>query len=152
MQKILMFFLLLAVLVGGALAVMILLELGPYAPPPEEKTAEQLELEREIETTSIKINPFNIPIFQGTQVAGSMQVQFALEIPKGQEAVINDNMIRLEDAYLRDLYVFLPRLLRNRETLDIIALKNRLMRVTESIIGPDVVENILIQSVADNPG
>lgn len=152
MQKILMFFLLLAVLVGGALAVMILLELGPYAPPPEEKTAEQLELEREIETTSVKIKPFNIPIFQGTQVSGSMQVQFALEIPKGQEPIINDNMIRLEDAYLRDLYVFLPRLLRNRETLDIIALKNRLMRVTESIIGTDVVENILIQSVADNPG
>jgi len=152
MQKILMFFLLLCILVGGILAAMILLELGPYAPPPPEKTAEDLEVEREIETTTITIRTFNIPIFQGEQVAGSMQVQFAIEVPIGQEEAINSQMTRLEDAYLRDLYVFLPRLLRNRDTLDIIALKNRLIRITEKIVGPDIVENILIQSVADNPG
>jgi len=152
MKKALIFLVLLLVVVGGAVGAMYFLKLGPFEGPPPEKTQEELELEREDNTTAISINPFTVPMFQGERIAGSIQVQFELEVVKGQEEAVNSQMVRLEDAYIRDLYVFLPRLLRNQETLDINKLKRRLMRITEKIVGPDIVEDVLIQSVADNPG
>jgi len=153
MKKVLILLILLLVVAGGAVGAMFFMKLGPFEPSePVKKTQEEIELEQEETTASVPIKPFTIPMFQGERIAGSIQVQFELEVPIGQEEVINSKMLRLEDAYLRDLYVFLPRLLRNKETLNIVALKRRLMRITEKIVGPDVVEDILIQSVADNPG
>lgn len=153
MKKVILFLVLLIVVVGAAVGTLYFLKLGPFEETKVvEKTAEELEFEKEDSFSSIPIKPFTIPMFQGERIAGSIQVQFELEVPKGQEEAVNSQMVRLEDAYLRDLYVFMPRLLRNKEKLDIIALKRRLMRVTEKIIGPDVVDDILIQSVADTPG
>ncbi|SCA55128.1 exported hypothetical protein [Candidatus Terasakiella magnetica] len=151
MKKAILFLVLLLVVAGAAVGVLYFLKLGPFEGPPPEKTAEELELEKETTTTTIAIKPFTIPMFQGERVAGGIKVQFDLEVALGQEELINAQMIRLEDAYLRDLYVFMPRLLRNKESLDIAALKKRLKRITKKVLGEDAthVEDILIQSVAD---
>lgn len=153
MKKVILLVVILLVLAGGAVGAMYFMQLGPFEPKePVKKTQEEIELEKEATTTTVAIKPFNIPIFQGERVAGSIQVQFELEVPIGQEEAINEKMVRLEDAYLRDLYVYLPQLLRNKETLDVLALKRRLKRVSEKIVGPDIIEDVLIQSVADGPG
>jgi len=155
MKKVIIFLVLLVVIVGAVVGTLYFLELGPFEPPAKvEKTQEELELERKDNNAHVKIKPFTIPMFQGERVAGSIQVQFELEVEKGQEEVVQSKMLRLEDAYLRDLYVFMPRLLRNKEKLDILALKRRLMRVTKKVLGEEanVVTDVLIQSVADNPG
>lgn len=155
MKKVIVLLVVLLVIAGGAVGALYFLKMGPF----EEKalTAEELdaiaeakELAGEETTTAISISPFTIPLFQGEQISGSIQVQFQLEVTKGLEDGVNSKLIRLEDAYLRDLYAFLPRLLRNKENLDVIALKRRIMRITEKIVGPDIVEDVLIQSVADN--
>ncbi|WP_135077797.1 hypothetical protein [Terasakiella sp. SH-1] len=152
MKKVLLFVVLLLVMAGAAVGTLFFLKLGPFEEKEIVKTDEELELEKEITTTNLKIKPFTIPMFQGERVAGSIKVQFELEIAMGQEELISAQMIRLEDAYLRDLYVFMPRLLRNKETLDINALKKRLKRVTKKVLGEDAthVKDVLIQSVADN--
>ncbi|NVK18023.1 MAG: hypothetical protein HWE30_04950 [Methylocystaceae bacterium] len=155
MKKAIIFLVLLVVVVGAVIGALYFLELGPFEKgEPVPKTQEELELERTDNKSTVKIKAFTIPMFQGERVAGSIQVQFELEVEKGQEEVINAKMLRLEDAYLRDLYVFMPRLLRNKEKLDILALKRRLKRVTNKVLGEEanVVTDILIQSVADNPG
>ncbi|WP_028878729.1 hypothetical protein [Terasakiella pusilla] len=156
MKKAILIFVLALVVIGAVIGTLYFLKLGPFEGRDKviEKTQEELELERVDNKTTIKIKPFTIPMFQGERVAGSIQVQFELEIQKGQEEIIKGKMVRLEDAYLRDLYVFMPRLLRNREKLDIIALKKRLLRVTAKVMGEDaqIVSDVLIQSVADNPG
>lgn len=153
MKKAILFLVLLLVVAGGAVGALYFLKMGPFEEKEVvQKSADELELEKEATTTTVKIKPFTIPMFQGERIAGSIQVQFELEIPIGKEEEIETKMLRLEDAYLRDLYVFMPRLLRNAETLDINKLKRRLMRITEKVVGPDLVEDILIQSVADNPG
>jgi len=156
MKKAILFLVLLLVIAGGAVGALYFMKMGPFeAKEAPKKSQEQIELEKEATTTTIDIKPFTIPMFQGERVAGSIQVQFQLEVPIGKEETINAKMVRLEDAYLRDLYVFMPRLLRNKEKLDIVALKKRLMRITRKVLGEEdgkLVEDILIQSVADNPG
>jgi flagellar basal body-associated protein FliL len=153
MKKVVILLVLLLVVAGGAVGALYFLKLGPFEDKtPVQKSQEEIELEREATTTTVSIKPFTIPMFQGERVAGSIQVQFELEVPIGKEEEITSKMVRLEDAYLRDLYVFMPRLLRNAEKLDINKLKRRLMRITEKVVGPDLVEDVLIQSVADNPG
>jgi hypothetical protein len=155
MKKVMILFVLLLIVAGGAIGALDFLKLGPFQ--EKQLTAEELdaiaeakELAGESTTSAISITPFSIPLFQGEQIAGNIQVQFELEVTKGKEEEVNSKIIRLEDAYLRDLYVFLPRLLRNKEKLDVIALKRRIMQITEKIIGPGIVEDVLIQSVADN--
>ncbi len=157
MKKVIIFFVLAIVVIGAAIGTLYFLKLGPFEGTEEvvKKTDDELELEKTDNTAVISIKPFTIPMFQGERIAGSIQVQFELEIEKGQEEIINKKMVRLEDAYLSDLYVFMPRLLRNKEKLDILALKRRLMRITKRTLGEEdakVVSDILIQSVADNPG
>lgn len=157
MKKVLILVIILLVVAGGAVGGLYFMKMGPFEEQPltaEEldAIAEEKELSGEETTTAIPIKAFSIPLFQGERISGSIQVQFELEVTKGQEEAVNKKIIRLEDAYLRDLYVFLPRLLRNKEKLDVVALKRRIMRITEKVIGPDIVEDILIQSVADNKG
>ena len=152
MKIVVIILVLLLVVGGGAAGTLFFMKIGPFEEKEVVKTAEELELEKEATTTTVSIKPFTIPMFQGERIAGSIQVQFELEVPIGREEEINSKMLRLEDAYLRDLYVFMPRLLRNAEKLDINKLKRRLMRITEKVVGPDLVEDVLIQSVADNPG
>jgi len=155
MKKVILFLLLLILVIGAAIGTLYFLKLGPFEEKAQQKTPEQIELEKDVKTESVAIKPFTIPMFQGERVAGSIQVQFALEVSKGQEETINAKMVRLEDAYLRDLYVFMPRLLRNKEKLDIAALKRRLLLITRKVLGSEDsqhVKDVLIQSVADNPG
>ncbi len=153
MKKVIILVVLLLVVGGGAVGALYFMKLGPFESTEEvKKSQEEIELEQKATTTTIAIKPFSIPMFQGERIAGNIQVQFELEVPLGKEEEINSKMLRLEDAYLRDLYVFMPRLLRNAEKLDINKLKRRLMRITEKVVGPDIVEDVLIQSVADNPG
>ncbi|WP_419796849.1 MAG: flagellar basal body-associated FliL family protein [Terasakiella sp.] len=156
MKKAILFLVLLVVVAGATVGALYFLKLGPFEPKEApQKTPEQIELEKKTTTTTVAIKPFTIPMFQGERVAGSIQVQFALEVALGQEEVVKAKMVRLEDAYLRDLYVFMPRLLRNKDKLDIAALKKRLKRITYKVLGEEdskVVSDVLIQSVADNPG
>ncbi len=155
MKKVILFLVLLILMVGGAIGALYFLKLGPFEEKmPAPKTQEELELEKKATSATLAIKPFTIPMFQGERIAGSIQVQFELEIDIGAEETIKAKMVRLEDAYIRDLYVFMPRLLRNKETLDIAALKKRLLRVTKTVLGEDatLVHDVLVQSVADNPG
>jgi flagellar basal body-associated protein FliL len=155
MKKAILFLVLLVVVAGATVGALYFLEIGPFEGDAPQKTQEDLELEKKKTTSTVAIKPFTIPMFQGERVAGSIQVQFALEVKLDQEEIIKAKMVRLEDAYLRDLYVFMPRLLRNKETLNIVALKRRLKRITYKVLGEEdskVVTDVLIQSVADNPG
>lgn len=152
MKKILFFLMLLIVVAGAAGATLFFLKIGPFEEAPDPNARPEEEFLENPDIAVVEIKPFTIPMFQGERIAGSIKVQFKLEVKKDQEEFVNEKMTRLEDAYLSDLYVYLPRLLRNSENLNIIALKRRLTHITEKVLGPDVLENILIQTVADAPG
>ena len=84
-------------------------------------------------------------------MATTIQIQVKLETTGGEnETKLIRMMPRLSDAFLRDLYALLPRMLSNDEQLDVVIIKRHLQRVADKIVGPGLVDNVLVQSVTDS--
>ena len=78
-------------------------------------------------------------------------IQFKLETQgEENEALITKLLPRLNDAFLRDLYVFVPELLKKTDRIDPKVLKKRLHQVGARVTGKGVIENVIIQSVASS--
>lgn len=96
------------------------------------------------------LDPLVVPIFGDDGVSSTIQVQVKLEVVgKENRAIISRFKTKLSDALLRDLYGFLPRLIKSQGRLDVTILKQRMQMVVNRTIGPDVVNDVLIQSVSD---
>ena len=57
----------------------------------------------------------------------------------------------LTDAYIRDLHSFLPRLLRSKERIDVLIIKQRLQFIGNKVAGKGLIDNVLVQSIIDQP-
>lgn len=102
----------------------------------------------------LDMDPLLIPLIQEGGVAAVVQMTLKLET-RGEEnaAELARQMPRLKDALFRDMYGFLPRLLKDREELDVYILKKRLMLTAAQTVRPGkIVSDILIQSLTDQPG
>ena len=53
----------------------------------------------------------------------------------------------LTDAFVRDLHSFIPRLLKVKERVDVLIIKQRLQMVSNKVLGKDMVSNVLVQSI-----
>jgi hypothetical protein len=94
-----------------------------------------------------------IPVIQGERVAATVQIQLKLETDTVDNASEIARLLpRLSDAFLRDLYGFIPRHLRKEEHLDVVLIKDRLQLVGDKVAGPGVIKNVLVQAVLENPG
>lgn len=96
------------------------------------------------------LDPLVIPIFGDDGVSATVQVQVKLEVV-GEEnrAIVRRLKTKLSDALLRDLYGFLPRLIKSQGRLDVTILKQRMQMVVSRTVGPDVINDVLVQSVSD---
>lgn len=158
MKKLVIIIAVVLMLTGGVVSVLKTMEIGPFAPPTDENAA-QNEGEGEDDEQSaqkrepprfVDLEPLIIPIFNDQKVATTIQITVKLEtIGAKNEAAINKLLPRLGDAYLRDLYAFVPRLLRKTERVDVFAIKARMQLVSDRVAGPGVVDGVLVQSVVD---
>ena len=93
-----------------------------------------------------------IPVFQGEKVAATVQIQLKLEAGTVENASEIARLLpRLSDAFLRDLYGFIPRHRRKEERLDVALIKDRLQMVGDKVAGPGVIKSVLVQAVLENP-
>ena len=94
-----------------------------------------------------------IPVFQGEKVAATVQIQLKLEAASVENATEIARLLpRLNDAFLRDLYGFLPRHLRKEKRLDVALIKDRLQLAGDKVAGPGVIKSVLVQGVLENSG
>jgi len=136
-------------LVGGAASVLKFMKLGPFE---EEVAAEQEEMVRDDDTLFVDMEPLVIPVFQGDKVAATVQIQVKLEtIGKDNKAKLQHIMPRISDLFIRDLHTFIPRLLKQKERIDVLIVKQRLKLISDKLIGPELIQNVLVQSVIDTP-
>ena len=93
-----------------------------------------------------------IPIFQGDKVAATVQIQLKLEAASVENQIEIARLLpRLNDAFLSDLYGFIPRHLRKEEGLDVALIKDRLQLVSDKVAGPGVIKSVLVQALLENP-
>ncbi len=89
-----------------------------------------------------------IPILQGEKVVATVQMQLDLEAASVENQFeIARLSPRLDDAFLRHLYGFIPRHLRKGERLDAALIKDRLQLVGNKVAGPGVIKSVLVQAV-----
>ncbi len=138
-------------LVGGAIGIMKQLELGPFAPVAEE-VAVETETPPEL-PRFLDMDPLVIPVFAGDEVAGTIQILVKLETMGGEnETYLQSIMPRLNDAFLRDLYSFIPRSLKKQGNIELPIIKQRLKLVADKVAGEGRVDNVLIQSISEGGG
>ncbi len=139
----------LIVLLGGGSAALKALKLGPFAPPAEAGMVQAPTIRLE-PTRFVTVDPFVIPVFVGNQVAAQIQVTVKLEaIGADNEQKIAKLLPRLSNELYKDLYAFVPRLLREDDRLNVVVLRKRMQMVADRVAGPGIVDGVLIQSVTD---
>ncbi len=150
MKKLLLIFGLLIMLGGGTVGALKFFKLGPFQ--GEEVVEEKQEEEVEDTTLFVDMEPLAIPIFRGNKVAATVQIQVKLET-NGKKNVkkIKRMMPVITDAFVRDLHSFMPRLLKAKERIDVLIIKQRLQLISDKIAGKGLIKNVLVQSVIDQP-
>jgi hypothetical protein len=150
MKKFIIVFALLLMLSGGTISIMKALEMGPFA----QKEGEAVEEATVDETPRfIDMGLLLIPIFSGDRVATTIQIQIKLEtMGSDNETMVKKIMPRISDAFLRDLYAFIPRLIRKQGKISAIVIKTRLEMIGAKVAGPELISNVLVQSITNtNP-
>ncbi len=150
MKKLVIAVAIMLMLAGATISVLKWLGIGPFGDPAEvEATGTTPDEPLHFVTMDVLV----IPIFQGEKVAATVQIQLKLEATNVENASEIARLLpRLYDAFLRDLYGFIPRHLRKKERLDVALIKDRLQLVGDKVAGPGVVKSVLVQAVLENPG
>jgi hypothetical protein len=145
------------VVAGGAVSVMKTMELGPFAPEDVAEGEGQGEgrpaarQSQDEPPRFVDVEPLNIPVFHGERVATTVQIQLKLEaIGEENEKEIIRLLPRIADAFLRDMHAFIPRLLKKEQQIKVPIIKKRLQIISERLVGPNLIQNILVQSVSDS--
>lgn len=147
MKKFVIVFAILLMLSVGSIGIMKTLEVGPFA-RAEGEAAETAVLNGP--SRFIEMGPLLIPIFTGDRVATTIQLQIKLETMDAErESKINKLMPRINDAFLSDLYAFIPRLVRKEGKIRAIVIKKRLEMIAGKVAGPDLITNVLVHSITD---
>lgn len=132
---------------GGAVGIMKQLEWGPFAPHAEQDALPAAAVEQ---PRFIDMDPLVIPIFAEDRVVAAIQIQLKLEtMGAANETYLNKLKPRISDAFLRELYAFIPRLVQKGGQLDVLAIKRRLQMIADNVAGPGRINGVLVQSVSD---
>ena len=148
MKKLVIALVLIVMIAGGTVTALKFLKLGPFAEPENmvEKKAPVIEPPKFVDVPAL-----NIPLFVQDKVAGIVLVQLKLETKnEANQIKVTRILPRLNDAFIRELHSFIPRLLKKTKRLDVFILKKRLLMVSDRVAGKGVVTNVLIQSVTNS--
>ena len=144
MRKIIIIFFAITILIGsGSFAVTQQLNLGPFA-----KTDTENKIKTD-PTHFISLDPLVIPIIQGDTVAATIKLELKINTKLKFKNKIHKELTRLKDAYVRDLHSFFPRLMSDQTDLDVNALKKRLMKISNRVLGAGVIISVEIDSASN---
>ncbi len=148
MNKLVIAFLAIFLIAGGTIGALKFLKMGPFSGKDDKAAMKAKPIEP---PRFIDVPPLNVPLFAEDKVAGTVLIQLKLEaMGAANEAKINHLLPRINDAFLRELHTFVPRLLRKTKRLDVFILKKRLQMVSDRVVGKGVVSNVLVQTVTNS--
>ena len=149
MKKIFIGFLVLICIMGGAVGAMKWLQLGPFAAADTDAKPKR---PAKGEAKFIEISPLLINVFGNDKVLGNFQFELKLEVWSEPHFVeVRKKAPILKDAFIKDLHTFIPRMLKEYDQLNLAVLQQRLQQRCDIVLGKDVVQSVLIQSVVDTP-
>jgi hypothetical protein len=148
MKKLTIAFAVLMMLMGVTISIMKSMGIGPFASSePAEEGAVEVSNEP---PRFMDMPPLVISVFHGDKVATTIHIQLKLEVlGSDNEEKVSRIMPRLNDAFLRDLHAFIPRLLRKQNRVDVVIIKQRLQMIADKVAGKGTIGSVLVQSITD---
>lgn len=106
--------------------------------------------DEEVGIAFVPLEPIFAPIYADRAFGGYVLLILNLELPDGRNLErVHEKMAPLRDAFLRDLYLQAALRRSSDPTIDIKRIKKRFLRLSEQILGPGVVSDILIESAVE---
>ena len=155
MKKLVIALAVLVMLAGGTVSILRYLEIGPFEKTVEEAAAAAANPDAQGTSAFsdnrpryIEMDPIQVPVFQDDGVAGTIMINYKLEVlGLENERKVASAKRQLGDALIEDFAYYIPRTLRNNKTLDVTLIKYRIMMVAERLLGKDAVNDALIQAM-----
>tara|TARA_A100001011_G_scaffold366786_1_gene419628 strand:+ start:93 stop:545 length:453 start_codon:yes stop_codon:yes gene_type:complete len=150
LKKIVLIVTALLILTGGTFAAMKWLGVGPFNEHLDAENEAQKKLTEKV--IFIEMEPLIVPVFKKSSAAATKKIQIKLAT-RGQMRAkfIKQRMPKINDAFVRDLHAFLPRLLRNEEPIERLIIQQRLKVIADRLFGQEYFEDIMVQSLTDTP-
>jgi len=150
MKKIVMIFAFLVMLGGGTASILKFLQIGPFQElRKEEKQPKAQKIE---DIITIDMDPLITTIFQENRVAALVQIELKLETQGDKRAErIKYLLPVINDAFLKDMHSFMPRLLKAEERLDAEIIRQRLQLISDKVAGKGLIRNIVIGDIVEQP-
>ncbi len=150
MKKIVMIFAALVMLGGGTASILKWLQIGPFQESKkEEKQAKAQKVE---EAFTIDMDPLVTTIFQENRVAALVQIELKLETVGDKKAErIKYLLPVINDAFLKDMHSFIPRLLKAEERLDSDIIRQRLQLIGDKVVGKGMIRNVVVGDIVEQP-
>lgn len=98
----------------------------------------------------LQLDQIDIPVVRNGKPAQIISIVVIIEV-KGyvNKGKVMDKSRQLRDAYLRDLHGVASFQRADGRALDLQVVKTRLMSISKRIVGPDIIENILVHGMTD---
>jgi len=145
-KKIVIIFAILLMLTGGTISVLKWLKIGPFSDTIEVKEIAPVELPK-----TIKMDKLSIPIFAEERIAATILIELEVEVLGNENRQkIMRQLPRLTDAFFKDLYVFIPQLIRRKINLTTSILSARMQKVADKVFGQGVLHKVIILKVTDS--
>ena len=154
MPKIVIFiFVGIILLSGGAIILMMQMEIGPFAGDGKMADVDTAQKDEKAEKTivikTITMAPLSIPIIQNGKIALNLQFEVEIDTTEKLAPKLKEKLPILKDAYVRDLFSFIPRQLRKSKKLDQETLRRRLRVVGQRTIGKAIILSVNIKSYSE---
>jgi hypothetical protein len=96
----------------------------------------------------IELDAMTVTLFRGDAPAGMLMVRVILQIHKGEDrAHLTGERLRLRDVILRELHRLADREAHNGPKIDLDLVKRRLLKVSQRAMGPNMVDDVLVQAL-----
>lgn len=99
-----------------------------------------------VDPVFLDMTPISVPVIQNKEVQHNIFLALRLDLVPGEEAAVAPYLPQLHDLYLRALFQMVPEMMEKRPTPDYRAIKARLMVITERVVGPGHVKDILVMA------
>ena len=154
MPKIVIFvFVGIILLSGGSIGLMMYLEIGPFANEEKKANADSAtkdeKPENKLVIQTVAMAPLSIPIIQNGKIALNLQLEVQIDTTDKKAPILQEKLPILKDAYVRDLFSFIPRQLRKSKKLDQETLRRRLRVVGQRKIGKGIILAVKIKSYSE---
>jgi len=146
-KKLVIVFAVFLMLTGGTVSVLKWMKLGPFSDVVKPVEEEVIPDEPPV---AIDMDRLTIPIFAEDRVAATVLIDLKVEaVGTENQEIVTKLLPRLSDAFFKDLYVFIPRVIRRQNKLSTDILAERMKLTGDKVLGPGVLHNVIIVEVTE---